>query len=219
MTVEEFIAYARQASVGGDNEQLPMPVTAGELAPLANLVNELFSDRQNIRRQHQEATEYIRNKVNQLLEVIGTIPLRPEELDDETIIVTDPIGIVAEAFRQILEHQRNTNRKFEAAVGEIQAIFEAVGGGILVVDDEMRIQSYNAKFRQMFLSPENNPIGRRCSEVLCKDWRRSDCCPFQGAIKNVSSVSVPDWRIKQRHFNIVATPIVSQEDKSVKGLV
>ena len=40
----------------------------------------------------QEALLYIRAKVDQLLTVMGAIPLRPEELDDDTLIALDPIG-------------------------------------------------------------------------------------------------------------------------------
>ena len=54
------------------------------------------------KRKHQEAVAYIRAKVDQLLALLGTCPLRPEELDDDTLIELDPIGIVAGSFTQVL---------------------------------------------------------------------------------------------------------------------
>ncbi|PLX86738.1 MAG: histidine kinase, partial [Desulfuromonas sp.] len=52
--------------------------------------------------KEQSAIRYIRDKLNQLLQVMGTLPLKPEELDDETLLSLDPIGIVSDTFQQIL---------------------------------------------------------------------------------------------------------------------
>lgn len=52
-----------------------------------------------------QALKYVRAKINQLLEVMGTLPLRPEELDDASLLELDPIGILADSFAQVLEHQ------------------------------------------------------------------------------------------------------------------
>ncbi len=69
---------------------------------------------------NREAFNYIRTKVNTLLEIIGTKSLRPEALDDRSLIEFDPIGIVSETFQHILENLQQTNRKLHFAHDEIQ---------------------------------------------------------------------------------------------------
>ena len=46
---------------------------------------DLVRESADLRRKHEAAMLYIRRKVNQLLTVMGTAPLRPEELDDATL--------------------------------------------------------------------------------------------------------------------------------------
>ena len=76
---------------------------------------------------NQKAFDYIRVKTNDLLEVIGTRTLRPEELDNQSLLNFDPIGIVATTFQHILENVRQTNRQLQEAHEEIQTIFDTVG--------------------------------------------------------------------------------------------
>lgn len=87
----------------------------------------------SLRTREQEAFRYIRDKIDQMLGVLGTIPLKPEELDDETLLNLDPIGIVTESFAQVLQHLRETNFDLAGARDEIRAILDAVGGGIMVL--------------------------------------------------------------------------------------
>src|SRR3989338_10138534 len=63
----------------------------------------------------QDAPRYIRAKVDQLLAVMGTCPLRSEELDDDTLIALDPIGIIAESFQQVIDHLNETNQSLSIA--------------------------------------------------------------------------------------------------------
>ena len=67
-----------------------------------------------------EAFNYIRDKVDTLLEIIGTKSLRPEELDDRSLIEFDPIGIVSETFQHILENLQETNQQLHFAHDEEQ---------------------------------------------------------------------------------------------------
>ncbi len=75
----------------------------------------------------QELIGYIRAKTNRLLEVMGTVPLNPEELDDATLLAVDPIGIVTDSFEQVLEHLQKTNSELAATRDELQAIFDSRG--------------------------------------------------------------------------------------------
>src|SRR5208337_1493642 len=113
-------------------------------------INRLTSQNEELRRKYQASVGYIRDKVDQLLTVMGTSPLKPEELDDETLIAVDPIGIISNSFVRILRHLNRTNEKIKIANDEIKAIFEATGMGILVVDRDLRVLEYNTMLREYF---------------------------------------------------------------------
>ena len=49
----------------------------------------------DLKATNESLKKYIRDKVNHLLSVMGTKPLCKEELDDNTLIELDPIGIIA----------------------------------------------------------------------------------------------------------------------------
>jgi len=59
----------------------PAGVPGGDVKPLE-------PENQLLRQRYEHAATYIREKVDELLKVIGTSPLRPEELDDETLIAS-----------------------------------------------------------------------------------------------------------------------------------
>ena len=68
------------------------------------LIEELRAELAASQERERVSFAYIRQKINQLLSLMGTLPLRPEELDDQHLITIDPIGIVTESFRQVLEN-------------------------------------------------------------------------------------------------------------------
>src|SRR5512138_2900561 len=96
---------------------------------------------EKLAESERAAFTYIRRKVNQLLTVMGTLPLRSEELSDLTLLELDPIGIIADSFEQVLEHLNETNEKLRFAEEELQAIIATAGVGIIVVDNKMRIHA------------------------------------------------------------------------------
>ncbi|MDO3379847.1 two-component system sensor histidine kinase NtrB [Geoalkalibacter halelectricus] len=106
---------------------------------------------------NQAYVRYIREKTNQLLEVMGTRALESEELDEEALIEMDPIGIVAQSFQQILAHLNQTIEELqEAKAGErelrefyltekmkLATLIESLSEGLLVLDEQNRVVSCN----------------------------------------------------------------------------
>ena len=160
-----------------------------------------------LRRKYAKSIRYVRDKVNQLLSVMGTAPLRAEELDDLTLIDTDPIGIVSNSFSQILRHLHKTNYKLRFARDEIQVMFDSTGMGILVVDEAMRITAYNRKLAEMFFRGRGKMEGEPCQSAVCNIVSHRDGCVFSEIFKNGHSVSIERWILGERYFNIVGTPI------------
>jgi diguanylate cyclase (GGDEF)-like protein/PAS domain S-box-containing protein len=115
----------------------------------------------------QDAFRYIRAKIDQLLEVMGTQPLRPEELDDDMLIELDPIGIVAESFAQVITQLNETNHRFNLATEEIRAIFDTLGAAVVVLNPNGRIDDCNRRALDwLFHGAERTEIiGRPAAEV------------------------------------------------------
>lgn len=168
----------------------------------------LVKENAELRRKHDIAIQYIREKVNQLLSVMGTLPLKTEELDDDTLLDIDPIGIVSDSFAQVLSHLHETNDKLELAHDEIRAIFDSAGVGIVLLDREMRVQAYNKKQTELFITDEACVIGVPCYKVICGHEGPADVCTFMQLMAKGELIRRKDWISSNgRHFDVIATPV------------
>ena len=116
----------------------------------------------------EEALRYIRTKIDQLLTVMGTLPLRPAELDDETLIALDPLGIIAESFRQVIEHLNTTNERLALASAEIRSILDTLGAAVVVLNQDDRIEDCNQPALDWFFhGQEKSALAGRRPEEVC----------------------------------------------------
>lgn len=163
---------------------------------------------------------YIREKINQLLSMMGTRPLDPAELDDDTLLDIDPIGIIAESFGQILEHLEETNRKLINTKDQLQAVFETAGVCISIVDPELRIINCNQMQKNLLVSDLNERefVGRYCYEVYCGNDSPALYCPAIETIETGRSVFIREIKKKGRYFQIVTSPL-KDRDGTLKAVV
>ncbi len=166
---------------------------------------ELIREVRELRKQNQRATQYIREKVNQLLTVIGTSTLRPDELDDMTLIELDPISIISNSFAQVLRHLKQTNDELKIAHDEISAIFDSAGMGILVVDCDLHVIAFNRMASKQFRIVPNRRGAARCSQLVCHK-ENYEQCSARRAIET-GSVIHSELLTDGRHFDVVATPL------------
>ncbi len=164
-----------------------------------------------LRDWQTRSIHYIRDKVDQLLGVVGTCALRPEELDDEMLLSLDPIGIVSLTFERILETLRETNQKLAMARDEIDAIFQAAGNGLMVLDSQGRVLSYNAKLRELFLSQGVEIVGRFCAGLICTTEVRNEACVFDRVMRSAAAAGCRNWKLGGRYFDVVGSPIKNQQ--------
>ncbi|HEY6838833.1 MAG TPA: PAS domain S-box protein [Geobacteraceae bacterium] len=153
------------------------------------------------------AFTYIRRKVNQLLTIMGTLPLRPEELSDQTLLELDPIGIIADSFEQVLEHLNETNEKLRFAEEELQAIIATAGVGIIVVDSKMRIQAFNLKAKELFFRASSDVRGKPCHVALCGSDSPPPECTFEKVMATRIGIQLTNWVYNERHYDVAGTPI------------
>ncbi len=170
------------------------------------------------KEQQQETFLYIRNKVDQLLQVIGTVPLKPEELDDDTLIELDPIGIVSDSFSQVIEHLKETNEDLRVTHDELQAIFDSAPIGVVVLDRKRRITNCNDHARRHLLKGIPEFIGQPCYDAICHRDTPLDPCLMQRAIDEGSSCRQLEWLIDGCYYDAIATPI-RDDEKNISAVV
>ncbi|MDH4162973.1 MAG: PAS domain S-box protein [Nitrospirota bacterium] len=170
---------------------------------------DLLRENKALRQRNAAAMQYIRRKVDQLLTVMGTSPLRAEELDDNTLIELDPIGIVSDSFVQVLHHLKETNDQLKTAHDEITAIFKSAGMGILVIDRDLRVLAYNRKIQEQFCVTQNVKDSVTCREILCQTVKDENC-PARQAIRSGTSVR-REMDLAGRRFDMIATPIQDKQ--------
>ena len=155
----------------------PSPELSADYIALKDAVERLNGENIELSGKYSTAIHYIRQKIDQLLTVMGTLPLKPEELDDKTLIETDPIGIISNSFLQILKHLRKTNEKLRITNQEMNAIFDSAGAGILFIDKEMKILAFNTQLKEQFFKDSSDILGQPCHEVICNFQDPLSECP------------------------------------------
>ncbi len=176
--------------------------------------NSLDSPAQSRPYSYSQLIDYIRAKVNQLLQVMGTLPLNPEELDDRNLLDLDPIGIVAESFRHVISHLRETNDELALARNELHAMLDAAGAAIVVVDDAFTVQAANDLAKRLFFAESTQVEGL----VFC-DCAGHVCCR-NGALERMAAAGTGsdswDVVVDGRDFHMVVTAFRTGGDNSVR---
>ncbi|GAB4412831.1 MAG: hypothetical protein OHK0032_08910 [Thermodesulfovibrionales bacterium] len=169
-------------------------------------------------KSNERLKKYIRDKVNQLLIVMGTKPLSAEELDDDILLDFDPIGIIAQSFEQILDHLKETNRDLRIAKDHLQAVFDTADVCISIIDSNLKIINCNEKQKELLVADSTEVIGRYCYEVYCgKDSPALDC-PAIETIETGRPVFIREIKKKRRYFQIVTSPL-KDSDGNVTGAI
>lgn len=151
---------------------------------------------------------YIREKIDQLLVVMGTKPLNTEMLDERSLLDLDPIGTIACSFEQVLDHLRDTNKKLRVAKDQLQAVFDTAGVCISIIDPELRVINCNEKQRELLASENKGDLkGRYCYEVYCGNDSPALACPAIETIETGRPVFIREIKKKGRYFQIVTSPL------------
>ena len=141
-------------------------------------LEQLRAENRCLKERLDSKITYIRGKVNQLLTVMGTLPLRPEELDDETLVELDPIGILSDSFSQMISHIHKTNRELEEGRAFLQTIFSSVEAGIVLIREEDHvIVDVNPSAARVIGLPREEIIGQPCFRFLASNCDAQ--CPMK----------------------------------------
>ncbi len=182
-------------------------------------IERLRQQNRRLRIRERQSIGYLRSKVDQLLGVLGTAPFSPADLDDDTLLALDPIGTLSDAFAEILENLQKTNDSLALARDELDVIFRSAGAGIMVLDPEGRISSYNAKLRELFLETDEDLCGLPCAEVFCGAAGRDGDCVFERVMQSAATQVRQNWVAGNRHFDVVGTPVKNAAGKIVQVIL
>lgn len=170
----------------------------------------LYAENARLKATNREVFTYIRSKVDNLLSAIGTNTLKPEELDDQSLIEFDPIGIVTETFHYVLENVRETNQKLKFAHDELQAVFDTIGASILVLDMQGKVVAYNQKTRDILIDDGADIVGKSCQESICGSPKHESLCMFQRVSKRGIEQHIHNWALGCRCFDVVGRPMFDE---------
>ncbi|HZV82934.1 MAG TPA: ATP-binding protein [Geobacteraceae bacterium] len=194
-------------------------ITAVERDPIQQ-EEELLAELEALRRENgilketlQRRNNYIHDKINHLLNVMGTKPLREEELDDDSIQDFDPLGIIFDSFRHILASLKEKNSQLQLLHDETMAIFAAAQVGIMVVDPEFRILSSNDRMREIFFGEvsADEICGDHCRDMVCKGQVPDEFCAVRKILSGAETASFKGWEVRGHVFDVEAAPIRDSE--------
>ncbi|HEY9051892.1 MAG TPA: EAL domain-containing protein [Gammaproteobacteria bacterium] len=165
---------------------------------------------------YNQLISYVREKINQLLVIMGTLPLRPEELDDDTLLSIDPIGVIANSFKQILEHQKDTNKKLELANNEIETILNTVGLSIIVLDKNLNIELINHVAAETFTRHNFTFIGANIYDAMAECSCVSNKSFLSDLINSGKPGTQNDITMNNHIYDLIATPLLNENNKTEK---
>ena len=186
------------------------PTEFSRIEQLTAELDRLRQENTRLRSTQQETFAYIRAKVNEMLRVVGTRTLKPEELDDRSLLEFDPIGILTKTFEHVLESHVRLNEELKFAHGEIQAIFDSVGAALLVLDPSGKILAYNQKTRDMLVDSNQEILGKLCSEVICRRSPTAESpCTLFNVMQTRREQQLQEWPLGNRSFSVIGRPILN----------
>ncbi len=189
------------------------PTDTSEITALRNQVALLRSDNEQLRETLQRRNIYIRDKVNQLLDVMGTKHLREEELDDNSIQEFDPLGIIFNSFHHILASLKDKNQQLHLLNDEMIAIFFAAQVGIMVVNNDFRVISFNDRMKEIFSIDQT--VGEQnhdfCRNLVCRGEIPDELCSVRQILAGAKVASFKGWEVRGRIFDVEAAPIYDHD--------
>ena len=161
--------------------------------------------------QYLASIRYIREKIDQMLLLMGTFTLRQEELDDNTLIDLDPIGIIVDSIAQVMENLEETNHQLRISQNEIRTILDAADASIVVLANDWTVEDCNAQAqRRMFGEAGREAIlGRKLQDVVDQAGRIEREVWASGDKQG-------EFFLDDRWITIRATPVYDEQGNTEK---
>ncbi len=117
---------------------------------------------------------------------------------------------VNEQLEDMINRANQMAQEAEQAYVEINQIFKAVTGGIILVDLDCNIMRHNEFFLEIIGGSLEDATSRKCYEVFNSELCKTDNCPMlrikNGEDQIRSRITKKDSEGNDAHFSVVATP-------------
>ncbi len=192
----------------------------GELQKATEEVARLTEEVSRLKAQRDRAFTHIRQKLDDLLGVFGTVPLQTEELDDEMLIDLGPIGTVTASFDQVLKHLNKTKDELAVVREDLKAVFSNAGVAILILNTDLQVIDFNRLALDVTNLDNEELLDRHCYEIVCGNEAPPDDCMLKRALfegkrihQHVESKRFHrhELDISNRLYDVVATPIFNND--------
>lgn len=123
-------------------------------------------------------------------------------------------------LQQTVYELQESNRELEEQRREIAAIIDGIADVMMVLSEDLKIQSVNNEFHKVF--PEGNPIGKHCYELFRNSHDPCPECPaFQSLSTNTVCKETAVFRINgcNHQFEMLASPLKSPGDEGNRVLI
>jgi PAS domain S-box-containing protein len=184
-------------------------------------LNRLRLENELLRSRLARKTAYIREKTQQLLTVAEGSTLLPEELDDDTLLELDPIGILFNSLSRTIGNLQRINDQFREGEERWRTIFMSVYTGLMIIRCEDHvIVDLNPAAAAMIGRPREEIIGRTCHCFVCP--AEEGCCPItdlQQEVDNSERVVLQHDGTRLPVLKSVTRVKLYGKDHLVEGLV
>ncbi|MBN1830234.1 MAG: PAS domain S-box protein [Deltaproteobacteria bacterium] len=130
----------------------------------------------------------------------------------------DEVGRLAQNINFIVAELQDSMERAREEKGKLEAIFASMNAGVMVLDDEERIESVNSAFRELFQVGDVDVVGKTCLEVLRNLDLMQAMKQYNQERKQVSreiSLEFDEYPM----FNATISPIKGLSDKPKTMLV
>ncbi len=120
------------------------------------------------------------------------------------------LGFYQELQRKV-EELKNSNQELEKKRREIQALLDGITDLMVVLSEDLKIQSVNHVFKKWY--PDEEPKGRFCYELFHQKSAPCDQCPVLQSLDRdeiTKALRIYKMGDKQRHFELLASPLKTQ---------
>jgi PAS domain S-box-containing protein len=143
-------------------------VNSDDTAVTGNELLRLQQENELLKKRLARKTAYIREKTQQLLTVAESSTLLPDELDDDTLLELDPLGIIFHSLSQSMSNLQRINDQFREGEERWRSIFMSMLTGLMIIrSDSHIIVDLNPAAAAMIGRSRDEIIGRKCHCFVC----------------------------------------------------
>lgn len=174
------------------------------------------------------ASFYISRRIAKPLSVLasGTKEVAAGNLDTLLPVPSnDEIGILVSSFNDMTQQLRHARQLAHESQSETEAqreyletVLANLSSGVISIDDELRLKSYNSRASKILNVDLNNDIN---SEIADLRYKYENLTPFFEAIYHAASKAMPNWQdertvmgVKGKQFLIIQGTQLPHQQKS-----